>query len=230
LRFKIQVFADLLVLFIAVFLLIGPSSDSRSATSVGIFIVGIIIMLLLYRSEKLARYIARHLKVLAVSIILMYLLFYDLVVEMVTAILKRDETLTGRTEIWSALIDFAASNPILGAGYGGFWAPGNMKLEDLFSPRFILAQAHNGYLAVYVELGVVGIVLLAVFLKSYCDKVRRELNHTFEWGIYGICLLPMSLLYNCTEISFLQTPSYLWSTMVLLTIVFSESYLHKKRN
>jgi exopolysaccharide production protein ExoQ len=223
-----QTFADALVLYITVFLLIGTSSSSRSATSVGILIIGIAILLLLYRSENLTRYIARHLKVLAVSLTLVYVLLYDSIVQIVTSFLERDETLTGRTDIWRPLLQFASHNPVFGVGYGGFWAPGNKELEEQFSSQFILTQAHNGYLAIYVELGIVGLLLLALFLIAYCSGARRELNHDFDWGVYGICLLPMSLIYNNSEVSFLQSSSYLWSTMVFLTVVFSTSCLQKK--
>jgi len=213
--------ADLLVLLIALFLLIGPSSYSRSATSVSIFLIGIAVLLLLNQRERFARYVAQQLKALALSLSLMYVLLYDSLVKIVTSLLERDETLTGRTDIWRPLLEYASDNPILGVGYGGFWAPGNWELEDLFTPQFILTQAHNGYLAIYVELGIVGLVLLAVFLLAYCNAVRRQLDRSFDWGVYGICLLPMSLIYNNSEVSFLQSSSYLWSTMVFLTIVFS---------
>ncbi len=216
-----QTFADALVLAIAVFLLRGPGG-SYSATSIGILIVGIATLLMLYRRENLARYVGRHLKAFAVSLALMYWLCYDSVVSIVAPVFGREETLTGRTDIWPLLFDFASRNPLLGVGYGGFWAPGDRELEEVFSSQFILAQAHNGYLAVYVELGIVGIALLAVFLLAYCGRVRREMNHAFEWGIYGICVLLMSLLYNNSEISFIQSSSYPWATMVFLMVVFSE--------
>jgi O-antigen ligase len=237
-----QAFADVLVLAIAVFLLRGPGS--YSATSVGILIIGIAILLLLYWRKDLTRHVAVHLKVFPVSkedfktllgtltvvlvFLSMYLLFADSLMRVAISTFGRDETLTSRTDIWRALLDFASRNPVFGVGYGGFWAPGNVKLEEHFGSQFILAQAHSGYLAVYVELGTVGIALLALFLLAYCGRVRRELIYAFDWGVFGICLMPMSLLYNYSEASFLQSQNYLWSTIVFLTIVFSEPCLHAK--
>jgi exopolysaccharide production protein ExoQ len=225
-KMRSQAFADALVLAIAVFLLKGPGS--YSATSVGILIVGIAILLLLYRREKLAQYMARHLKAFVVSIALLYLLFYDSVIRIVASTFGRDETLTGRVDIWRPLLDFASRSPLFGTGYGGFYAPGNDELQEIFSSQFILAQAHNGYLAIYVELGMVGLILLGTFILSYCSRVRRELNHSFEWGVFGICLLPMLLLHNYSEVGFLQSSNYFWSIMVFLVIVFSEACLHAK--
>jgi exopolysaccharide production protein ExoQ len=230
LRNRSQTIVDALVLSITFFLLGGPSSYSRSATSESILIIGIALLLLLYRRETLARTIARNLKALTISLTMMYMLLYDSIIRIVTSIVQRDETLTGRTDIWRPLLAFASHNPLFGVGYGGFWAPGNRELEELFSYNFILNQAHNGYLAIYVELGFVGIAVLIVFLLAYCGRVRRHLNYSFEWGAYGICLLPMALIYNNSEVSFLQSSSYLWCTMVFLTIVFSAPCLHTRGN
>jgi len=225
---KSQNFADSLVLVMTLIMLWGPGI-SFSATAVSIVVVSTVLLLLLYHTETLARYIGGHLKAITVSFVLLYLLLYDSLVEISASIVGRDTTLTGRTDIWRPLLDFASQSPILGVGYGGFWAPGNLELEELFSPQFILAQSHNGYLAVYVELGIIGIVLLALFILAYCGKVGRELNHAFEWGVFGICFLVMSLLYNITEASFLQSVGNLWPIMVFLTVVCSGQSLHANR-
>jgi exopolysaccharide production protein ExoQ len=222
---KSQTFVDLFVLAIALFLLIGPGGNSFSATSVAMLIVGISILLLLSRMKSLTTFMAKHLKAFMISSVLIFILLYDSVIQMVTSILGRDITLTGRTDIWRPLFDYASRNPIFGVGYGGFFAPDNNALEHEFGAQFIITQAHNGYLAIYVELGIIGILMLGLFLLNYCGKARREFNHSFEWGVYGICFLFMALLYNNSEIGFLQSQSYLWSTMVFLTVVFSTSRL-----
>jgi exopolysaccharide production protein ExoQ len=219
-----QTLADLFVISVGGYLLLG-CKDSYSATSLGMLILGVAMLLALCWRKGMALYLVKHLKGFLVSVVFIYWVLHESVVEMIAPIFSRDETFTGRTDIWRLLLEFASRNPILGTGYGGFWAPGNRELEREFTSQFILTNAHNGYLAVYTELGIVGLVLLAGFLLAYCGIVRRELNHSFEWGVYGICLLPMSLLCNISETSFLQSPNYLWSTLVFLTVVFSAPIL-----
>ncbi|MDF0643877.1 MAG: O-antigen ligase family protein [Nitrospira sp.] len=229
--FKIspQNLADAFVLIMTIIMLWGPGV-SFSATSVSIVVVSTVVMLVLYRMQALARYVGRQLKAITVVFVSLYLLLFDSLVEISASILGRDTTLTGRTDIWRPLLDFASQSPIFGVGYGGFWAPGNQELEELFSPQFILAQSHNGYLAVYVELGITGIVLLALFILAYCGKVGRELSHASEWGVFGICFLVMSMLYNNTEASFLQSVGNLWPIMALLAVVCSRQSLATDRN
>lgn len=225
---KYYTMADAFILSISLFLLVGPSDYSRSATSTGILIIGTFIMMILYWGGSISNFVIRNLKILAVSSVVAYVLLYESVIRIATSILQRDETLTGRTDIWGPLIEFASNNPIFGVGYGGFWAPGNWELEDLFTSQFIIAQAHNGYLAIYVELGVIGLLMLAMFLLNYCSRIRNAIKLSFDWGVYGICLLPMALLYNNSEVCFLQSSSYLWSTIIFLTVAISSHCLTKE--
>lgn len=223
---KSRIYADAIVLLLAGYLLLGSGESASSATSLAVLIVGVGMLVLVYKGGSLSRYMVRNLKAVTVVLALLYLAFYDLVIKLGTSMLGRDETLTGRTEMWAPLLDYASNQPIFGVGYGGFGdAGGNQELLYQFGETMALAQAHNGYLAVYVETGIVGLGFLCLFLLAYCDRVRRELDHSFEWGALGLCLLPLTLLYNNSEASFLQNGSYLWSVIILFTVVFSDSGL-----
>ena len=210
-------YADALVIGIALFLLFG-GGGTYSATSIFIFIVGIASLLILSRMKNLTRYMANHLKAVMITGILIFLLFNSLLLPMVTSSFDRNESLTGRADIWRSVLEVASRNPLLGTGYGGYWglAPG------AFTKNYGVKQSHNGYLDVYLQVGMVGIAALFAFFLAFCGKIRRELNHEFEWGVFGICFLLMVLLYNYTEADFLET-SYMWTTMVFLTVVFSEA-------
>ncbi len=213
-----QTYADALVIGIALFLLFG-GGGTYSATSIFIFIVGIASLFVLSRMKNFTRYVANHLKAVMIAGLLIFLLFNSVLLPMVTSSFGRNESLTGRTDIWSSVLDLASRNPLLGVGYGGYWglAEGSYSME--------VKQSHNGYLDVYLQVGMVGIVALFAFFLAFCNKVRREFDHVFDWGVFGICFLLMVLLYNYTEASFLET-SYMWTTMVFLTVVFSGLCLH----
>ncbi len=223
----LQTFADVLVIGIAIYLLRGPGG-AYSATSISILFFGLGILFFLSKRANFAGFAARHLRAFAVSLVLIFVFFYELVMSVVLPVLGREETLTGRTELWAPIIEFASQSPFIGTGYGGLWAPENREMEKIFGSQFIIANAHSGYLAVYLELGIIGIVVLSLFLLAYCAKVRREIAHSFEWGVLGMCLLPMSLLINYTEVSYMQSQSYFWSIMVLVMIVFTAANLEKE--
>lgn len=216
---RFQAFADGLVLAIAVHLLIGPGA-SYSATSIAALIFGLASLLLLNRIKNRVRGVATLL-VLALLLALLSLHFSESPGLSFTSILGRDQTFTGRTGIWAAVSDVASRNLLFGVGYGGYWG-----LEDELTPIIHVKEGHNGYLDVYLDVGMVGLVLLFAFLLAYYYKVLRELNHSYDWGIFGICSLVMLLLANYTEGSLLKA-SFMWSIPVFLTIVFSAPSLHK---
>lgn len=68
-------------------------------------------------------------------------------------------TLTGRTDIWQALLWYFRQRPLLGYGYGAFWTPA--VLVDLGNVLdFQPSHAHNAYLQTMLDVGVIGTALL----------------------------------------------------------------------
>jgi O-antigen ligase len=214
-----QTFADVLVFSIGLLLLRGPGT-AYSATSIVVFVVGITLLLLLYRMERHAIKLGAYLKAFVIGFTLIFLFFIKMLLPDIVSLLGRSETLTGRIDIWNAVMDIASQNPWFGVGYGGFWG---LKND---ASVFWMSQAHNGYLGVYLDVGIVGIIVLFAFLMAFCGKIRRELNYLFDWGVFGCCFLFMMLLNNYSEDNFLKT-SFLWSSTVFLTVVFSSPVLDK---
>jgi O-antigen ligase len=114
-------------------------------------------------------------------------------------LLGRNETLTGRTDIWTMLWHWNI-NPVVGTGFEGFWLGDRREaVQDLYPG---LNEAHNGYLETYLNLGIVGVVITAAMLLATYGKCRRELLHNFEWGRFRMAYLFSFIVYNWTEASF----------------------------
>jgi O-antigen ligase len=77
----------------------------------------------------------------------------------------RNSSLTGRTDIWKVVIKFA-DNPWVGSGYESFWLGKRLEqIADALNVK-LLNQAHNGYIEIYLNLGWIGVVLLAVLIVT----------------------------------------------------------------
>ena len=76
-------------------------------------------------------------------------------------------------------------NPILGTGFESFWLGERLdQLEGIFF--FVPNEAHNGYLEVYLNLGLLGLfIIIGVLIAAYW-KIRPELFRNFEWGRYRL--------------------------------------------
>jgi O-antigen ligase len=91
----------------------------------------------------------------------------------ITYFLGKDPTLSGRTEIWHAVMVSVMKRPILGYGYQAFWRgiQGESASTELQIGSF-MTHAHNGYLEIWLELGAVG---LSLFLLSVISAFRNAL-------------------------------------------------------
>jgi O-antigen ligase len=83
-------------------------------------------------------------------------------------LLGKTDTLTGRTHIWTAVLQLAGQHPVVGWGWVSYWVP---WVAPFNSTRFKIggvqySQAHDAWLDVLLQLGVIGLVLFAVFVLS----------------------------------------------------------------
>ncbi len=225
----VRLLATLMVLVVAGGVLCLTFSDSllsiETPIATGFLMIGISSLPLLYWVKCNVRHMATFLVFMLASGVLC-LTFADSLVPIVTSVFQRNETFTGRSDIWRMVTDVASRNPWFGVGYGGYWG---LQDKAIFS-SVLVREAHSGYLDVFLEVGGVGITLLLAFLLSYHRRALRELNHAYDWGLFGICLLIMTLMHNFTESNFLRTSSYFWNVTVFLAIVLSVPCLPTSRN
>jgi O-antigen ligase len=209
-------------LIMALWLLLA-SPVNKSNTSIALFILGVLLLFGLYSMKskiaELNRYVVSC--VVIVGIVLSGIAFFheDVAQSVVTASVQasgRDMTLSGRTDMWSDLLTIASDNPILGVGYGSFWIGNTHNLweKHLWRPT----QGHNGYIDVYLELGVIGLILLGgVVLSAYKD-ILKVLATDFEQGALRFLWLILIVLHNVTESSFLRGTVDMWFVFLLATI------------
>lgn len=126
----------------------------------------------------------------------------------------KDPTLTGRTNIWKVVLEQAA-NPFLGAGYETFWT--GPRLTAIWAGTMDrLNQAHNGYLEVYLNLGWIGLALLAaIALKGY-RNILRSLARNENAASLKLAFFLNALVYNFTEAGFRQT-TLVWMSFLIAT-------------
>ena len=215
-----RVFIDSLVLLMALWLLNG-SKTADSKTSIFVFVMGISIYIALGIMKRDVKHVGTYIFAMSFSFVLLQLaadvFLNDSLLEIVVSSSGRDMTFTGRTLLWKELIDIGSRHPILGAGYGSFWI-GNLShdLWDIFGWK--PEQSHNGYIDVYVELGLVGLFLLIGVIFFAYTNMRRTLMVDFEYGRFRIALLVMILAYNITEGTFTKGTSLLWFLFILIAM------------
>lgn len=107
-------------------------------------------------------------------------------------------TMTGRTDLFHDLLQYAAARPFLGYGYDSFWGPVHI-LEIARSQGWIVGSSHNQYIGMLLDLGVVGGSLFLVFLGScLLASVIAFRRHGDALSLFPIALLVWSSINMIT--------------------------------
>jgi exopolysaccharide production protein ExoQ len=134
-------------------------------------------------------------------------------------VLGRDATLTGRTDIWKLILPMAP-NAWVGAGFESFWL--GPRLERLWAALPNLGgfnEAHDGYIEVYLNLGWVGLSLIALLLINGYGRCVATFRHDPALGSLLLAYVVAAALYSITEAGF-RMLNPMW-TFFLLAVIAS---------
>jgi O-antigen ligase len=94
-----------------------------------------------------------------------------------------DDPTTGRAHFWSVTIDIIKNHPIVGTGLGAFGVV--YTGYDSRNGMYRLEQAHNDYLQVLSDGGIIGALLGLFFVVSLFRMgfARRESRDDFRRGV-----------------------------------------------
>jgi exopolysaccharide production protein ExoQ len=195
---------------LAVVLLMG----SQSATALVLFgalIAGAVLLLLLYRLRRSWQV------VLPTIFILMGLGAIVLIEnnETILAFFGRGATLTGRIPLWLNILPLAMERFWLGYGFSSFWLGWEGPSAQIWAVSgWQPGYSHNGFLDLWLNLGMVGVILaivllLDLFIYSLLLYIRKNSDAQF-W----ILFLVVIIMLNMVEGALLRTNSIWWVLLV----------------
>jgi exopolysaccharide production protein ExoQ len=116
--------------------------------------------------------------------------------------LGRQTNLTGRTEIWAAVLP-VVRNPVLGCGFESFWlGPRVYEVWSHLSQYMHVNEAHNGYIEIYLNLGWVGVSLIAITLISGYRGAVAAFRRDPTFGSLMLAYVSTAAIYSVTEAGF----------------------------
>ena len=132
-------------------------------------------------------------------------------------LLFNDETYTGRTVIWAFIVDVISRAPFFGQGYSSFWAIGTDSIVYREAPGFVvsLLQAHNGYLDVMVETGLVGFLFLVVLILTALFSTARAVPLNPQLAFLCYSLMLFVICHNMLESSWFRGYSLNWLVFLI---------------
>jgi O-antigen ligase len=94
-----------------------------------------------------------------------------------------NDVTSNRTQIWGVTLKLIADYLPLGAGLGAY--PSAYTKFDTMAGQFRIEHAHNDYLQIVADAGVVGLVIGGLFLYLFIRRGRQNMRttNTFRRGI-----------------------------------------------
>jgi len=204
-------------------------STSKTALLASLAAIGLFIVLRVFRRFPVLRIPVAYLFLAGTTIIIgLVLVAPDMMLELI----GKDRTLTGRTDIWDALLRSIKEKPYLGFGYGVYW------MEQLGPSYYVRLQlqwgiptAHNGWIETWLSVGVLGVAFFALYyiwtLILALQRIRRGGSETY----FAILIVIVFFMFSLSESSILQQNDLSWVIFVAVSaklFAFEKPYWRDK--
>lgn len=135
--------------------------------------------------------------------------------------LGKDLTFTGRTPIWDLVLFYVRQKPWLGYGYGAVWLGRNYGLGSYisYSMNYYVVNAHNGYLDLLLEIGIIGVILVSVVIITILSKLLSNISKSTRVKsseLWPVVFLIALIVYNSTEAMLLVQNNVAWIIIAFL--------------
>ncbi|OGF53199.1 MAG: hypothetical protein A2Z21_05555 [Candidatus Fraserbacteria bacterium RBG_16_55_9] len=138
------------------------------------------------------------------------------------------DTLIGRTALWNAVFEKIGQHLWLGYGYHAFWLGWDGESASIWRQfSWEPPHAHNGFLDLWLNLGVLGLVAFALGFLALCLRAVRwvRLTSTAE-GLWPLSYLTFLLLFNLPQSIILEPNDIFW---VLYVAIALSTFLPRSR-
>lgn len=146
-----------------------------------------------------------------------------------------DDVTNGRLHFWQTTLQVFRDNPILGVGLDAL--PSAYTRYDTWNGAYRIERAHNDYLQILAESGILGFVCLAAFLYFLFRRGWQIMTTSRDSFRRGVALGALAGCFGIAIHSFfdfpLRTPANSLVFLILATLAtvqISYPKLHRKRN
>ncbi len=200
---------------------------SQSKTSGGFVFVGMMggaCSVVSYRNPTLRNWVLMLILIAIGAVVSLIEIPFDAI----ATVFDDPGSFTGRSQIWPIMIAYAQNHLLLGSGYGSFWAIGDDSPILAYGTGWVqhIFEAHNAYLDILVQTGLIGLILAVACL------VIRPLYQLFflplrqpasRWLICSI--ITFGCFHDLLETSMLDRANSTWVVLVIAYCLLSESSL-----
>ncbi len=171
---------DVLLILIAVFLIYKAHSSTGILVLAMIIFVGFIFQMeSIFSKFGFGRSFLLLIFLFILGFSLIFLIFSSEIFGLIPGYFGKDTSLSGRSDIWEFVWNDIEKRFLLGYGFATYWIMGSPRLEifaDLFE-GFKVNQAHNGYLEIILQLGIIGAIFFLFLILAYIHRMFKTNNN-----------------------------------------------------
>jgi exopolysaccharide production protein ExoQ len=182
----------------AILIMLGCIVMSQSATSLLVALLTIVTALGL----AMGRLVPTQVTVVAIGAVLLLAVFIIVFVpDLPLAVIGRDSSLNGRLPLWELSFQAAEDRPWFGYGYYAFWNENARWAEYIWQViGWPAPSAHNGYLEVVLEIGLVGLAFYAwIWLRVTALAIAALLRSQLPVASWILCYMVIICVLNLDE-------------------------------
>lgn len=190
-------------IYVVLCLLLLAMSQSRTGWLLTLF--ALTLSGTLWLLQKLPPKDSLVLALTAIPIISGLIYLFSLLASLILTTVGKDPTLDQRTIIWAAAWDAILHRPLLGYGYEAFWKGlQGASSTIVFIAGWTLFQAQSGYLDLWLQLGVLSLVILALMTLQAGGNAIRSFRRSPDSSFVRWCIVVIlcNLVYNIGESDF----------------------------
>lgn len=209
---------------LAVMLIVLASSGTALLT-----VIALLCLMPFYRQLRKRQPAARLLPYTIIGIgltLTLWLLFPDLnrAFDTMLILLGRDpdrNSLLVRLALWEFVWEHIRERPFMGYGFDAFWFEGDVKLlyYNNNATGWPVEQAHNGFLELWLQLGVIGLIGMVLHLLRTLWRALGIVRHVDRLeGMWVLSYLTILLLFSSTYSVLLGQLTVPWTLYVAVTL------------
>lgn len=138
------------------------------------------------------------------------------------SLIGKSPDMTGRTKIWKIVLNLIDQRPLHGWGWSSYWVPWVEPYKGLVVINNVpYYQAHNAFLDVWMQLGIVGLGLFILLIGlTFVRLWRLAVRHTSPLYLWPILVFVGIVTQNLTESRILVEIG--WVILVLFAVKVQE--------
>jgi exopolysaccharide production protein ExoQ len=212
------------LMWIGLFLSISLALISKSSTAIIIFLT-LIILTPIYRLLRLQSNFLIIFSIIMTLVVGSFTILLFSNADTFAAAFGKDLTFSGRTELWTAVLDEIWQKPWLGYGYRAYWRGFTGPSAVIWSKLpWLPPHSHNGALDVWLELGLLGLLVFTAGFVALCLQSISWTRHSrVSTALFPILYLTFVALSNLTESSLL-VPNIFWILYISLPFIMRQDF------